>query len=344
MSMLARLFRSKSAAGTDTREALRPLWHRIVELARDPVLFRDDGVADTVPGRFDTITVILSVVLLRFERDRVMAREAALLTELFVEDMDGQLRESGVGDVIVGKKIGKLVSVLGGRLGALREARASRDRAVLEAALAAQRDDAGRPRHRSARCAGSGVRRPGGGARQQDAVRGWDLAVRESELPRPVDLRQILAKPVAIEATGDERAALARRFALVRIDRLEAEVALEVDGEAINAKGRLRAAIVQSCAISGEDLPVAIDEPLALRFVPEKPVVEEEIELEGSALDEIPFDGHAFDLGEAVAQSLALAIDPYAVGPNAERVRKQAGLLDEAAAGPFAALAALKKQ
>jgi cytochrome b pre-mRNA-processing protein 3 len=82
------------------------------------------------------ITVILAVVLMRLERDRVMAPEAALLTELFVEDMDGQLRESGVGDVVVGKKVGKLVSVLGGRLGALREARASRDREQLEAALA----------------------------------------------------------------------------------------------------------------------------------------------------------------------------------------------------------------
>jgi hypothetical protein len=44
-----------------------------------------------------------------------------------------------------------------------------------------------------------------------------------------------------------------------------------------------------------------------------------------------------------VAQSLALAIDPYIVGPNGRAVRKKAGLLDEAAAGPFAALAALKK-
>jgi uncharacterized metal-binding protein YceD (DUF177 family) len=166
----------------------------------------------------------------------------------------------------------------------------------------------------------------------------------QPELSRPIDLRQILAKPVAIEATEAERAALARRFALVRIDRLEAEARLEVDGAAVNATGRLRATIVQSCAISGEDLPVAIDEPLALRFVPEKPVAEDELELDERALDEIPFEGHAFDLGEAVAQSLALAIDPYAVGPTAERVRKEAGLLDEAAAGPFAALAALRKE
>ena len=163
------------------------------------------------------------------------------------------------------------------------------------------------------------------------------------ELSRPVDRRQILARPVAIEATEQERTALARRFAVVRIDRLEAEVALEVDGQAVNAKGRLRAALVQSCAVSGEDVAVAIDEPLALRFVPERPVTQEELELEEGALDEIPFSGTAFDLGEAVAQSLALAIDPYIVGPNAQRVRKEAGLLDEAAAGPFAALAALKK-
>lgn len=166
----------------------------------------------------------------------------------------------------------------------------------------------------------------------------------EVEFSRPVDLRQIVERPVAIEATTEERKALARRFALVRIDRFEAEVRIEVDGQAVNATGRLRAAIVQSCAISGEDLPVAIDEPLALRFVPEKPIAEEEVELDERELDEIPFEGHSFDLGEAVAQSLALAIDPYAVGPDAERVRKEAGLLDEAAAGPFAALAALKKK
>jgi hypothetical protein len=80
-----------------------------------------------------------------------------------------------------------------------------------------------------------------------------------------------------------------------------------------------------------------------LRFVPETVVEQEEIELEEEDLDEIPYAGTAFDLGEAVAQSLALAIDPYATGPDAERVRKEKGLTDEAAHGPFAALSALKK-
>jgi uncharacterized metal-binding protein YceD (DUF177 family) len=165
----------------------------------------------------------------------------------------------------------------------------------------------------------------------------------EPEFSRPVDLRQISIRPLAVDATAEERAALARRFALVRIDRLRAEVMLEPDGKAINARGRLKAAFVQSCAVSGEDIPVTIDQPLALRLVPEAPVTEEEIELAEGELDEIPFNGQAFDLGEAVAQELALAIDPYAVGPGAEGARKEAGLLDETTAGPFAALAALKK-
>jgi uncharacterized metal-binding protein YceD (DUF177 family) len=163
------------------------------------------------------------------------------------------------------------------------------------------------------------------------------------EFSRPIDRRQLKAKPVAIEAGQDERKALARRFGLVAIDRLAAEVTLIADGKAVDAAGTLEAAIVQTCAVSGDDLPVAIREPITLRFVPQSRIAAEELELKAEELDEIAFTGHVFDLGEAVAQSLALAIDPYATGPEADRVRKEKGLADEAASGPFAALAALKK-
>src|SRR5690606_36231133 len=207
----------------------------------------------------------------------------------------------------------------------------------------AQRDDAGGARSRGTRRAAAGVRRPRRGARQPDAPRRGNLAVTAPEFSRPIDARHLPTAPLALSASAEERAALAARFGLVSIDRLEAEVTLTPDGEAVAASGRLRAAIVQSCAVSGEDLPVEIDEPIALRFVPSAPVTEEEVELEADELDEIEFDDHGFDLGEAVAQTLALAIDPYAVGPDAEKVRKEAGLLDEGAAGPFAALAALQQ-
>jgi uncharacterized metal-binding protein YceD (DUF177 family) len=162
------------------------------------------------------------------------------------------------------------------------------------------------------------------------------------EFSRMVDATRFDGKPVAIEANDAERAALARRFGLVSIGRLEAEVTLVPDGEAVLANGALRAEIVQSCAVSGEDLPVAIDEPLALRFVPEQAAAtEEEVELSEDELDEIPFTGKSFDLGEAVAQSLALAIDPYATGPQAEVVRH--AQLGDADSSPFAALSKLKQ-
>jgi uncharacterized metal-binding protein YceD (DUF177 family) len=165
------------------------------------------------------------------------------------------------------------------------------------------------------------------------------------EFSRVIDLRQIGDKPVRLVADEAERRRLAGRFALSGIDSLEADVELVPDGPVVTATGRLRAAVVQACAISGEDFPVTIDEPLFVRFVPavRREVPDEEIELDADDLDEVEYEGTAFDLGEAVAQSLALAIDPFAEGPNAEAARKAAGLSDSSASGPFAALAALRR-
>lgn len=131
MNLINRLFRS----APDPREALRPLWHRVVALSREPEWYAECGVADSVGGRFDMISTVLALVLLRLERDGDRPQDSALLTELFVDDMDGQLRESGVGDVVVGKHMGRLMAVLGGRLGAYRSALAEQDNAALEDAL-----------------------------------------------------------------------------------------------------------------------------------------------------------------------------------------------------------------
>lgn len=130
MSFLSRLL----GTAPDPRETIRPLWHRVVELARDPDYYQDCNVADSVAGRFDLITAVLSVVMVRVEASDMRA-ESALLAELFVEDMDGQLREFGVNDVVVGKRIGKLMSVLGGRLGAYRGALNAGDLDKLTAAV-----------------------------------------------------------------------------------------------------------------------------------------------------------------------------------------------------------------
>lgn len=141
MSLLSRFTRSRRED-----QDLRPLWHRVVEISREKAWFQEGQVADTVPGRFDTISMALTVTLLRMEREPVLHAPSTRLTELFVTDMDGQLRQGGVGDLMVGKHIAKLMSTLGGRIGAVRDALAQTgtsghdalahgDNAALEAAI-----------------------------------------------------------------------------------------------------------------------------------------------------------------------------------------------------------------
>lgn len=173
-----------------------------------------------------------------------------------------------------------------------------------------------------------------------------------SELTRMVKVRPLPANPVVVETTETERAALASRFGLPCVHSLRAKLSLEQDGKAVLATGSLEAKIVQACAISGEEFDVTISEPLSLRFVEEGTLdpalaLDEEIEIELSPdeCDEIEYAGDSFDLGEAVAQSLGLAIDPYAEGPNADAARRNAGITgDDVPSGPLAeALKGLKQ-
>lgn len=164
------------------------------------------------------------------------------------------------------------------------------------------------------------------------------------EFSRIVKLDRIPER-MTIAAEEAERAALARRFALPGIARLTAEVSLAREGDVIEARGQMEAAFTQRCAISDDPFANTLREPVAIRFVPAIAALAEDEEHEFGAdePDEIEYSGAAFDLGEAVAQSFGLALDPYATGPGADTARREAGLSDEGTpSGPFAALAALK--
>ncbi|MEQ1542165.1 MAG: DUF177 domain-containing protein [Novosphingobium sp.] len=166
-----------------------------------------------------------------------------------------------------------------------------------------------------------------------------------SEFQRIYALRTLPSEPQTLTATADECTALTRRFALVAVKRFTATITLVADGANVRANGTLDADIVQSCAVSGDDLPMHIAAPVALRFVPAGADApgDETVELSADELDDIEMDGTQFDLGEALAQELALAINPYAEGPGAAEARRKAGIVSEGEAGPFAGLAALKK-
>ena len=145
-------------------------------------------------------------------------------------------------------------------------------------------------------------------------------------------------------ANDSERAALAKRFGLTALDSLTANVALSSDDIGIIATGSLAADVMQVCVASGVPVAAHIAESFAIRFSPE-PIFEPDadIELEIEEADSMFHDGRVIDLGEAVAQTLALAIDPFPRSADAEEVLQEAGLIDETPTGPFAALAALRK-
>ena len=130
MKLVKRLF----GIGTDPREALVPLYTSIVAAARQPVWYAELGVPDTLDGRFDMISAIMALILVRLEAEGEAGRAPnARLTEVFIDDMDGQLRQLGIGDVVVGKHIGKMMSAMGGRLSVYRDT--LRDPAQFEDAL-----------------------------------------------------------------------------------------------------------------------------------------------------------------------------------------------------------------
>ncbi len=165
------------------------------------------------------------------------------------------------------------------------------------------------------------------------------------EFSRPYRLDELGggARAVTIEADEAERAALAVRFGLIQIDALAVTAELVRDGDAVVATGNLRASVVQACVASGDPVPARIAEASALRFLPEAEVdAAEEIELHENDLDVIPYEGSAIDIGEAAAQTLALALDPFPRAPDAEEKLRAAGVIGEEDAGPFAALKALR--
>lgn len=163
------------------------------------------------------------------------------------------------------------------------------------------------------------------------------------EFHRPVRIDQIGEGELKqhITADTDERRRLMGRFNLLELDVLEADYSLRRDAAGIIATGRLRATVAQPCVASGEPVPEAVDEAFTLRFLPEGSVEQGELELDDDALDTMFYTGAAIDLGEAAAETLALALDPYPRSPHAEEALRSAGVLKEEEATPLTALGGL---
>jgi uncharacterized metal-binding protein YceD (DUF177 family) len=150
-------------------------------------------------------------------------------------------------------------------------------------------------------------------------------------------------------ADDAERAEIARRLGLDGLERLEAHVALTKTaskaGDIVRATGRLSSSLTQSCVVTGEPVAAHVDEPFEILFMPEPPAAgpDDEIELGEADCDVVFTDGAAIDLGTAIADTLALSLDPYPRSAGADAALKEAGVMSEEQASPFAVLAQLKK-
>ncbi|NKB21147.1 MAG: ubiquinol-cytochrome C chaperone [Alphaproteobacteria bacterium] len=121
------------------------LYVAIVAQARQPFLFKEFGVADSVDGRFDMISLHIFLVLRRLKTDTDRTADLAqCLFDTMFADMDRSLREMGAGDLGVGRRVKAMATAFYGRLSAYEKALQSNDQAELQDAIVRNifRDDA----------------------------------------------------------------------------------------------------------------------------------------------------------------------------------------------------------
>lgn len=130
--MILSLFRKKAAT-----EPVYAVYNSIVAQSRQPVFYADMGVPDTVTGRFDMISLHLALLFRRLRHGPDSAKEfSQAVFDLFFKDMDRSLREMGVSDLGVPKKIQKMGNIFFGLLAALNEALDRNDADALAGVLA----------------------------------------------------------------------------------------------------------------------------------------------------------------------------------------------------------------
>lgn len=169
--------------------------------------------------------------------------------------------------------------------------------------------------------------------------------VSANEFSHFVKLNDVGAGALNIHLSADSqaRAGLLARFDLAALDMLEADMAVSRDAKGVLAIGRFQGRLEQYCVATGEPILAILDEPIAIRFIAEPVVgVDVEIELAADDCDTMFHDGQGVDLGEAVAQSLGLALDPYPRSPHAQDHLKAAGVKAEDEVIALGALSGLK--
>ena len=349
--MLNRLFRQRPAYAAG--EALYAL---AAAKARDPAFYRDAGAPDTVEGRFELYMIHVILLVLRLRGQGRQAQETSqVMFDAFLRGLDDAMREMGVGDLSVGKKMRKLGEAFYGRAKGYAEslgdpaAREALVRRTLFADAPGEGADAGartladylaRARAPSRRpAAGTPARRRGelSGPRAMTAAPPWSVPVRLSEIQRGPRTLELAADAAA-------RARIATLLDLPALERFEARVNVApwLDGAQVDA--RWSADLSQTCSVTAEPFAGAFSGEFSVRAVPADsraaPSPEAEVSVDPDAEDPPDvLEGEVVDLGAYLVEHLALELDPFPRAPGAQFEPPAA----EPEPSPFAALAALKR-
>ena len=162
------------------------------------------------------------------------------------------------------------------------------------------------------------------------------------EFSRPVETARLKRdeQHFEIAANPAEREALAKRFDLLALGSFTAEVNLEqIPGGLIRLTAELEAEVTQECVVTLAPVQSRVVESFSVLYGDGGEA--EEVNLDGAAETIEPIENGVIDIGEAVAQQLSLALDPFPHAPGAA-APVPAG--DAKPPSPFEALATLKKQ
>lgn len=165
-----------------------------------------------------------------------------------------------------------------------------------------------------------------------------------SEFAHVVTLAEVgQARTLKLDADAPARLAIASRLDLVALDHFVVDAVIRAVAGGIGVRGTVAAKIVQRCAATDLPVPATIHEDFDLKFLRDAQDGDEvDLELDAEAIDVLPLEHDRVDLGDVAIQTLSLALDPFPRHRDADRILAEKGVLSEAAAGPFAALAALQ--
>lgn len=169
----------------------------------------------------------------------------------------------------------------------------------------------------------------------------------EFSRPIPIDRLSQQEKVFDVTAEAAEREALARRFGILGIDALSAQIRLRLlaGGKLVRLKGRFAADVVQACVVSLEPVPAHLEEDFELTYGAEAEEEGEEVVIDLDAEEPPePLHNGMVDIGEAAAEHLALALDPFPRAPGAVFESAAETLDEQSPRNPFGALEALKKK